>query len=96
MSPYLFVLDINELSIMLNEALQANHLQGISLGPNCPSVHSLLFADDLLVCGQATLQEAHTMFDLIHHFCTLSGQIPNWDNLLFSLAAMLLKLSLMI
>uniref|UniRef100_A0A453D719 Reverse transcriptase domain-containing protein n=1 Tax=Aegilops tauschii subsp. strangulata TaxID=200361 RepID=A0A453D719_AEGTS len=86
MSPYLFVLAINELSIMLNEALRANHLQGISLGPNCPSVHSLLFADDLLVCGQATCQEAQAMANLIHHFCASSGQTPNWNKsaILFS------------
>ena len=84
MSPYLFVLAINELSISLNEAAQANHLQGISLGPKCPSIHSLLFADDLLVCGQATTQEAQTMSDLIQHFCSLfsfndfsiSGSLP--------------------
>ncbi|XP_048556004.1 uncharacterized protein LOC125536777 isoform X3 [Triticum urartu] len=86
MSPYLFVLTINELSILLNEALQANQLQGISLGPNCPSVHSLLFADDLLVCGHATYQEAQTMASLIQHFCALSGQTPNWNKsaILFS------------
>ena len=86
MSPYLFVIAINELSISLNEALQANHLQGISLGPNCPFVHSLLFADDLLVCGQATLREAQTMANLIHQFCELSGQTPNWGKsaILFS------------
>ena len=86
MSPYLFVLTINELSILLNEALQANQLQGISLGPNCPSVHSLLFADDLLVCGHATYQEAQTMASLIQHFCALSGQTPIWNKsaILFS------------
>src|ERR1044071_5434595 len=58
LSPYLFVLAINELSIGLNEALQSNHLQGISLGHNCPAIHSLLFADDLLICGQANIWEA--------------------------------------
>ena len=41
-------------------------------------IHSLLFADDLLVCGQATLQEAHAMANLIQHFCSISGQTPNW------------------
>uniref|UniRef100_A0A8R7PPL8 Reverse transcriptase domain-containing protein n=1 Tax=Triticum urartu TaxID=4572 RepID=A0A8R7PPL8_TRIUA len=78
MSPYLFVIAINELSVALNEALAAHHLQGISLGPDCPSIHSLLFADDLLVCGQATMQEANSMAQLIHHFCYISGQTPNW------------------
>jgi hypothetical protein len=51
LSPYLFVLAVNELSLMLQDALQANHLSGISLGPNCPPIHSLMFADDLIICG---------------------------------------------
>jgi hypothetical protein len=51
LSPYLFVLAINELSLALQEAMSANSLAGITLGPNCPPIHSLLFADDLLVCG---------------------------------------------
>ena len=79
LSPYLFVLAINELSVALNEALAAHHLQGISLAPNCPSIHSLLFADDLLVCGKATVQEATRMKQILHDFCIRSGQTPNWS-----------------
>ena len=79
LSPYLFVLAINELSIALQEAMEANHFAGIKLGPSCPSIHSLLFADDLLVCGQATQQEAVRMKRIIQSFCNLSGQTPNWS-----------------
>ena len=55
LSPYLILLAVNELSLMLQDALQANHLTGISLGPNCPPIHSLMFADDLIVCGKANV-----------------------------------------
>ena len=41
LSPYLFVLAINELSIALQEAMSANNFAGIKLGSNCPSIHSL-------------------------------------------------------
>jgi mannosylglycoprotein endo-beta-mannosidase len=78
LSPYLFVLAINELSIALQEAMSANSFAGITLGPNCPPIHSLLFADDLLVCGQATPQEASRMKQILHDFCIRSGQTPNW------------------
>jgi hypothetical protein len=78
LTPYLFVLAINELSIALQEAMSANSLVGILLGPNCPSIHSLLFADDLLVCGQATVEEAMQMKNILHVFCQRSGQTPNW------------------
>jgi hypothetical protein len=86
LSPYLFVLAINELSIALQEAMSANSLAGITLGPNCPPIHSLLFADDLLVCGQATVHEAVQMNTILHAFCTRSGQTPNWSKsgILFS------------
>ncbi|XBH90806.1 hypothetical protein VPH35_082361 [Triticum aestivum] len=63
---------------MDNPLTSLGAFEGISLGPNCPSIHSLLFADDLLVCGQASLQEARTMAHLINHFCSISGQTPNW------------------
>jgi hypothetical protein len=86
LSPYLFILAINELSISLGEALEANQLTGISLGPNCPPIHSLLFADDLLICGQASLMEAQSMKQVLMGFCHSSGQLPNWtkSGLLFS------------
>jgi hypothetical protein len=86
LSPYLFVLAINELSIALGEALAADNLSGILLGPNCPPIHSLLFADDLLICGQATPFEAAEIKRILADFCMASGQLPNWDKsrILFS------------
>jgi len=55
LSPFLFAIAINELSITLNQALQDANLQGVSLGHNCPPIHSLLFADDLILCGAANM-----------------------------------------
>jgi hypothetical protein len=45
-----------------------------------------MFADDLLVCGQATEQEAVNMKDILRDFCNRSGQTPNWtkSRILFS------------
>ena len=69
LSPYLFVSAINELSISLQDAMENKYLQGITLGPNCPRIHSLMFADDLLICGEATLQEAVAMKQILDTFC---------------------------
>jgi hypothetical protein len=79
LSPYLFVLGVNELSLALQDAMQANRLSGISLGPNCPPIHSIMFADDLLVCGKANMQEASTIAQILDQLCHHSGQVPNWD-----------------
>ena len=44
---------INELSICLQEAMDNDSVSGIRLGPNDPPIHSLMFADDLIICGKA-------------------------------------------
>jgi hypothetical protein len=59
--------------------MSANSFTGITLGPNCPPIHSLLFADDLLICGQASSQEATRMKNILQEFCARSGQTPNWS-----------------
>jgi hypothetical protein len=86
LSPYLFVLAVNELSLALQDALQDNHMSGILLGPDCPPIHSLMFADDLLVCGKANMQEASVISHILEQFCHNSGQVPNWSKsaILFS------------
>ena len=86
LSSYLFVLAVNELSLALQDALQTNNLPGITFGPNCPPVHSLMFADDLLVCGRASPQEETTITNILNQFCLHSGQTPNWNKsaILFS------------
>jgi hypothetical protein len=55
LSPYLFFIAINELSLRLQEALDNANLTGVTLGPGCPPIHSILFVDDLILCGKADL-----------------------------------------
>lgn len=49
LSPYLFVLAVNELSKQLNEALHNQHIKGIKLSECGPVIHSLIYADDLII-----------------------------------------------
>lgn len=81
-----FVLAINELSMCLQEAMTQNHLSGIQLGSGCPPIHSLMFADDLIICGKADMQEVQHISQILQTFCCLSGQTPNWSksSILFS------------
>jgi hypothetical protein len=44
-----------------------------------PSIHSLLFADDILICGQASMKKAQQIKQIRQNFCYQSGQIPNWN-----------------
>lgn len=72
LSPYLFVIAINELSIRLQEALHNDNLSGITLGEGAPPIHSLLFVDEFIPCGDATLQEARAIKTIIYDFCRLA------------------------
>ena len=53
-------------------------IKGVTLGPNCPAIHSLLFVDDLLICGKASIHEATAIGQILNSFCLMSGQTPNW------------------
>jgi len=77
LSPYLFIIAVNELSICLQHHSNAQNISGIILGPDCPRIHSLLFADDLIICGQATYDEASKIKNILQAFCSASGQTPN-------------------
>jgi hypothetical protein len=77
LSPYLFIIAVNELSICLQQHSDTHNIQGVTLGPNCPKIHSLLFADDLIICGQATQEEANKINSILQNFCNVSGQTPN-------------------
>lgn len=73
--------------LLLREAFaKDSNLAGITLGPGCPPIHSLMFADDLIICGKATTAEAETIKSILYEFCSLSGQTPNLQksSILFS------------
>ena len=73
LSPYLFVIAINELSLRLQQALDDASLTGVTLGPGCPPIHSILFVDDLIICGEANMQQVHTINHILQSFCSMSG-----------------------
>jgi len=77
LSPYLFIIAINELSICLQHHSDMHNIHGVTLGPDCPHIHSLLFADVLIICGQANHEEAMKINSILQSFCRASGQTPN-------------------
>jgi hypothetical protein len=63
--------------LKLQDELNASHLQGVSLAPGAPPIHCLLFADDLIICGNASQDEAVATKTILYDFCRESGQTPN-------------------
>lgn len=65
LSPYLFIIAVNELSMCLQHHSNNHSIKVITLGPNCPNIHALLFADDLIIYGEATADEASKINDIL-------------------------------
>jgi hypothetical protein len=71
---------------LLQDATDNAGLTGVTLGPGCPPIHSILFADDLIICGKAYIQEIYIINNILQSFCAMSGQTPSWtkSSILFS------------
>lgn len=72
LSPYLFHLSQNILSLMLTKAEDNNLVSGVSKD-NMPLNH-LLFVDDCYIFYQANVHSSRNMRRLLNQFCHISGQ----------------------
>jgi hypothetical protein len=73
-SPYLFVLCMDKLSHLIMHAVNVGDWRGIKAGRNGPMVSHLMFADDLLLFGEASEKQMKCVMDILNRFCSLSGQ----------------------
>jgi hypothetical protein len=73
-SPYLFVMGMDKLSHLNCHVVNQGEWKPIKVGRNGPSVSHLMFDDDLLLFGQATVLQMQCVMRILDEFCTLSGQ----------------------
>lgn len=73
-SPYLFVICIYKLSHMIMEAVEKGSWKAPIAGRTGPHISHLMFADDLLLFGQATEDQMREVMSILNSFCQLSGQ----------------------
>lgn len=76
-SPYLFVLGMEKLSHIIVEAVENGGWKPFRVGRRGPLVSHLLFADDLILFGEATIEQARVTKDCLDKFCRMSGQKVN-------------------
>jgi hypothetical protein len=79
MSPYLFVLCMDKLSHLIAEATETGKWKPMRAGRNGPYISHLMFADDLLLFGQADEENMTAVMNVLNKFCTMSGQQVNYD-----------------
>ena len=74
LSPYLFILCLERLSLKLEEAVQDKLLHPISFhGQVCLS--HLFFADDIFLFTHAKAKDCTQLNHILHQFCAASGQL---------------------
>lgn len=76
-SPYIFVLCIEWLSQLISLAAESNTWKPIRLNRNGPPLSHLCFADDLILFGEASLDQAQVISDYLNLFYASSGQKVN-------------------
>nr|DAD23200.1 TPA_asm: hypothetical protein HUJ06_024663 [Nelumbo nucifera] len=79
LSPYLFLFCLDVLSRLLLNSIVEGNLKGIRLGSCHSVINHLFFADDMIICGRATLEELNNIQDCLQKFCNWSGQQINLE-----------------
>ena len=77
LSPYLFIICMEYLSLKILEACDNNSWKAIKASRNGPAFSHLFFADDLLLCTEASSNCCLTIIRILEDFCLQSGQKVN-------------------
>ncbi|GAA0177581.1 hypothetical protein LIER_42143 [Lithospermum erythrorhizon] len=75
LSPYLFIISTEGLISLLKAACSRGDLHGIRMGQGMDPLTHLMFADDTLLFGHATIQEAQVFKSILHTYEHWSGQL---------------------
>ncbi|CAN1783042.1 hypothetical protein LINPERHAP1_LOCUS16137 [Linum perenne] len=62
---------------MINQSAFQGRIKGIKLSRFCHVLHHVLFADDTVLFGSATISEAKNIMLVLNRYCQVSGQAIN-------------------
>lgn len=77
LSPYLFILVANVLSLLMKKAVAHGTIKGIRFNSVCPTLSHLLFADDSIFFLNGTITECQNVASVSSQYCLASGQAVN-------------------
>lgn len=77
LSPYLFILAIDVLSLLINKSVVEGRLEGFCLARGAPTLTHLLFVDDALLFSKASPQNAFELLRILNVYSRCSGQRIN-------------------
>ncbi|XP_057442323.1 uncharacterized protein LOC130734042 [Lotus japonicus] len=73
LSPYLFVLCMERLSVYIQSLVEENSWQPVRLSPDGPPISHLFFADDVLLFCKASGAQVQLVAEALKLFCDSSG-----------------------
>ncbi|KAJ4767870.1 RNA-directed DNA polymerase (reverse transcriptase)-related family protein [Rhynchospora pubera] len=73
MSPYVFIMAMEMLSRLMSKTQREGNLKGIKLAHSSPVIMHIMYADDLVIFGDAHQREIDTINSLLNHFGKASG-----------------------
>jgi hypothetical protein len=76
LSPLLFILVMESLSLLLKSSQREGIIKGIKVSRITKILH-ILFVDDILLLTNASVQEWKEIERLVHLFCSVSGLMVN-------------------
>jgi hypothetical protein len=77
LSHFLFILGSEVFLRLMFKEERNGSLHGLRIARNCSPIHYLLFADDLLIFGKATVSVAASIKSCLNKYCRWSGQKIN-------------------
>ncbi|CAN1340570.1 hypothetical protein LINPERPRIM_LOCUS38890, partial [Linum perenne] len=63
--------------LKLRKKVEEGRIKGVKLNQRCPILHHILFADDTVLFGKASVEEANKIKRVLELYCLLSGQAVN-------------------
>jgi Reverse transcriptase (RNA-dependent DNA polymerase) len=79
LSPYIFILAMEPLTRKLNDARVRGVIRGLVLALGAPPLTHCLYADDVVLFGEAGAREAYALAEIMNLFGQLSGLRVNND-----------------
>lgn len=73
LSPYIFVLCLERLAHLINVKVGNGKWKPIRIGRNGPALSHLLFADDLVLFAEASVNQIRVILDCLNNVCASSG-----------------------
>lgn len=73
MSPYLFVMCMERLSVIIQSLVDKGEWKPIRISKNGPPISHLFFADDVLLFCEASVSQVQLLASTMQRFCDSSG-----------------------